>query len=133
KQLFPSLIEPHHVQVHLFDGYWEDIGTIGAFFEANLALTKEDPPFDLGLPEAPIYTQARFLPPTRCHDTKIHRSLIADGCRIGRDVVIENSVIGQRCVIEDGVTIRNSVIMGADYYETDAQRKDDRENARPGV
>lgn len=132
KQVFPALIGGD-VQVHLFDGYWEDIGTIRAFYDANLALADEHPPFDLGLPDAPIYTQARFLPPSRCLNARISRSFIADGCLIGRDVVIENSVIGHRCVIGDGVTIRHSVIMGADYYETDTQLRQNEQFKRPAV
>jgi glucose-1-phosphate adenylyltransferase len=133
KQVFPSLIEPRFVQVHLFDGYWEDIGTIRAFYDANLALAGENPPFDLGLPEAPIYTQPRFLPPSRCSDARVSGSFVAEGCYLGRDVVIENSIIGQRCIVGDGVTVRNSVVMGADYYETDAQLHANQTMGRPAV
>ena len=118
KQIFPSLIEPKRVQVHLFDGYWEDIGTIQAFFNANLALATSDPPFDLISPESTIYSRARFLPPSQLDGVSIKRSLIADGCQIGKDTTIENSIIGLRCIIGEGVTIKNSIIMGADEYET---------------
>ena len=117
KEIFPASIRNHHVQVHLFDGYWEDIGTIRAFYDANLALARHDPPFDLAKPEAPIYSRGRFLPPSQFQGADIRESIIADGCNIGRDAVIENSVVGLRCIIGDGVTIRNSVIMGSDAYE----------------
>ena len=120
KEVFPAAIRSRKVQVHLFDDYWEDIGTIRAFYEANLSLAKPNPPFDLFSAENPVYTRPRFLPPTVIEGASITSSLVADGCRIGKGSVIENSVIGLRCVIGDGVTIRNSIIMGADYMETDA-------------
>lgn len=116
KHIFPKAIEKHHVQTHLFDGYWEDIGTIKAFFEANLSLADTDPPFKFADHRHPIYTRPRFLPGTRIDDCSVNRSLIADGCIIGPGSRIENSVIGARAQIGSNVTIRNSVIMGADYY-----------------
>jgi glucose-1-phosphate adenylyltransferase len=130
RQIFPAAIRNQHVQVHLFDGYWEDIGTIRAFYEANLALARHDPPFNLALPEEPIYSRGRFLPPSQFQGGTVTQSLIADGCQIGKDAVIENSVIGHRCFIGDGVTIRNSIIMGSDYYETS---KDHEQRGRIGI
>lgn len=121
KEVFPKAIKSHHVNVHLFDGYWEDIGTIRAFYEANLALAGKEPPFDIRNREAPLYSRPRFLPPTIMGDVKIKGSLVADGCRIGDNVTIENSVIGLRTVIGNNVTIKDSVVMGADYIER-AQR-----------
>ena len=119
KEVFPSALKSHKVQLHLFDGYWEDIGTIRAFYEANLSLAGAEPPFEIGNREAPIYTRPRFLPPTIMgRDCKINGSLIADGCQIGENVTIENSVIGLRSVIGDNVTIRNTVMMGADDVES---------------
>ncbi len=118
KEVFPQSIAKRKVQVHLFDGYWEDIGTIGSFYEANLQLTRADAPFDLASPSAPIYTRPRFLPPTRVDGATIRQSLIADGCIIEPGTQIENSVIGLRCRIGRDVTIRNTVLMGADYYES---------------
>jgi glucose-1-phosphate adenylyltransferase len=117
KEVFPEAINSHKVQVHLFDGYWEDIGTIRAFYEANLSLASKSPPFDIRNREAPIYSRPRFLPPTIIGDAKITGSLIADGCRIGDNVTIENSVIGLRTVIGDNVVVKDSVVMGADYIE----------------
>lgn len=118
KQVFPSLIDEHRVQTHLFDGYWEDIGTIGSFFEANLQLAQTTAPFALASQKSPIYSRPRFLPSTRVDGASIERSLIADGCVIEPGTRIENSVIGLRCHIGRDVTIRNSIVMGADYYET---------------
>ena len=116
KEVFPMSIRTRKVQVHLFDGYWEDIGTIKAFYDANIALAGSDPPFEFVVEDAPIYTRARFLPPTRLDGVTVKHSLIADGCVVGSGSTIENSVIGLRCRIGDNVTIRDSVLMGADYY-----------------
>jgi glucose-1-phosphate adenylyltransferase len=121
KEVFPASVRSRRVQVHVFDGYWEDIGTIRSFFDANLQLAQSNPPFDLASATAPIYTRTRSLPPTRADGVTMSRSLVADGCAIGAGAVIENSVIGLRCRIGDNVTIKNSVIMGADYYETPEQ------------
>lgn len=119
KEVFPEAINSHQVNVHLFDGYWEDIGTIRAFYEANLSLAGKNPPFDIRNRVDPIYSRPRFLPPTIMGDTRINGSLIADGCRIGDNVTIENSVIGLRTTIGDNTVIKDSVIMGADYIDPD--------------
>lgn len=117
KEVFPAAIRARRVKMFLFDGYWEDIGTIGSFYKANLSLAGKNPPFEFCSPQGPIYTRARFLHPTRVGDSRIHESLIADGCEIGDGCVIENSVIGLRTVIDDNTVIRNSILMGADYFE----------------
>ena len=101
KEVFPEAIKTHKVQLHLFDGYWEDIGTIRSFYEANLSLASKNPPFDIRNRHAPIYSRPRFLPPTIMGKSTISGSLIADGCLIGDNVTIENSVIGLRTVIGD--------------------------------
>ena len=116
KEVFPAAIRARDVQVHLYDDYWEDIGTIRAFYDANLALAHLKPQFELFEPDSPIYTRARFLPPTIMEDCTVRNSMIADGCRIGSDVIIENSIIGLRCEIDDHVTIRDSILMGSDEY-----------------
>lgn len=118
REVFPSLIDDHRVQTHLFDGYWEDIGTIGSFFKSNLELAQSSAPFSLASQTSPIYSRPRFLPSTRFDGATIERSLIADGCIIEPGTQIENSIIGLRCKIGRDVTIRNSIVMGADYYET---------------
>src|SRR5262245_42544450 len=122
KEIFPASVRAKRVMVHLFDGYWEDIGTIKAFYDANLSLAGPNPPFDFHSPSAPIYSRPRFLPPTRLADAVVKQSLIADGCQIGRGCTIENSVIGLRSIIGEGVTIKNTVIMGADYFDDDDRR-----------
>ncbi len=120
KEVFPASMRTHRVQCHLFDGYWEDIGTIKSFFEANLGLADPHPAFDLSMPGAPIYTQGRFLPPSRIDRATIRGSLLADGCRIEEGAVVENSVVGLRCIIGRNATIRNSILMGADFSELPA-------------
>ncbi len=97
REIFPAAARTHRVQVHLFDGYWEDIGTIRSFYDANLALAAPERPFDLASATAPIYSRARFLPPSRIDGATIRNSLVADGCAIEEGAVIENSVIGLRC------------------------------------
>ena len=97
KEVFPACMRSRRVQLHLFDGYWEDIGTIRSFYDANLALASPEAPFTLNSAKAPLYTRARFLPPTRIDSASISGSLIADGCQIESGAVIENSLIGLRC------------------------------------
>ncbi len=119
KEVFPAAIRARKVQLHAFDGYWEDIGTIRSYYQCNIDLGSEAPPFNLHDAEAPIYSRARFLPPTRIGGASIRNSLISDGCLIEAGAVIENSVVGLRCRIGRNVVIRDSVILGNDYYETD--------------
>jgi glucose-1-phosphate adenylyltransferase len=133
KDVFTHSIRSRHVQAHLFDGYWEDIGTIKSFWKANLDLTAEVPPLVLGSTDALIYSRPRFLPPARVSGATIAHSLIADGCAIGAGCHIENRVIGLRCHIGGDVTIRNSVIMGADYYESASEVADIVGHGRPNV
>jgi glucose-1-phosphate adenylyltransferase len=118
KEIFPASIRARKVQMHLFDGYWEDIGTIKSFYQCNLDLAAAKPPFDLTVADAPIYSRARFLPPSRMDGATIRNSLISDGCVIEAGATIEQSVIGLRCRIGRNVTIRKSVVMGADFYES---------------
>ncbi|NLF71555.1 MAG: glucose-1-phosphate adenylyltransferase [Candidatus Anammoximicrobium sp.] len=133
KEVFPQSISARHVQVHLFDDYWEDIGTIRAFYNANLSLVRPNSPYHLTSAEAPVYSRARFLPPSRIDGATIRSSFVADGCQIGEGAVIENSIIGLRSVIGPGVTIRDSILMGADYYEDTFQLEQDRLAERPPI
>ncbi|MBL6713119.1 MAG: glucose-1-phosphate adenylyltransferase [Pirellulales bacterium] len=117
KEVFPAAIRAKNVQLHLFDDYWEDIGTIRSYYQCNIDLASPEPPFVLANAKAPIYSRARFLPPSRIDGASIRKSLISDGCLIGQGAVIENSVIGLRCRIGDNAVIRNAVILGNDYYD----------------
>jgi glucose-1-phosphate adenylyltransferase len=117
KHVIPRIIETHRVYAYQYQGYWEDIGTIRSFYEANLDLCAPLPKFNFYDATAPIFTHARYLPGTKIIKSLIERSVIADGCIIN-DAVIEHSLLGVRARIEAGATIRDSLIMGADYYET---------------
>jgi glucose-1-phosphate adenylyltransferase len=131
REIFPASIRTRRVQVHLFDGYWEDIGTIRSFFEANLGLATRQSPFELALPDAPVFTHPRFLPPTRIDGAAIRNSLIADGCVIEAGAVIENSIIGLRSLIGRDAVIRNSILMGNDFYENPERPGAENHNSRP--
>jgi len=119
REVFPALIRAKRVHVDLFDGYWEDIGTIKAFYEANLAMTSANPPFALDNADSVIFTRPRFLPPTRIDGARVSGSLISDGCVLESETVVDGSLIGLRSVIGRGATIRRSVVMGADFYQSD--------------
>jgi glucose-1-phosphate adenylyltransferase len=118
KHIIPQAITERHVSAYIFNGYWEDIGTIRAFYDANLDLTDVLPQYSFFDASAPIYTHPRFLPGSKINGAALRQAIIADGCIIS-DAHIERSVIGVRSVIRTGATIRNSIVMGADYYETD--------------
>lgn len=133
KELFPQSIGSHRVQAHLFDGYWEDIGTVGAFHKANIDLTRDDPAFDFAAGNSTVYTRPRYLPCSKLSGVTVNDSLISDGCTIGRGSLIENSVIGVRAHIAENVVIRNSYIMGTDGYETPKQRASNERVGRPHV
>jgi len=130
-EILPQTITNHRVQAHLFDGYWEDIGTVGAFHQANIDLTRDVPSFDFTFGEQPIFTRPRYLPCSRLGGATVKNSLICDGCIIGRGVVIENSVIGVRSIIGENTTIRDSYLMGIDYYEQAHQLAENQRLGRP--
>merc|ERR1719207_519458 len=107
------------VQAHLFDGYWEDIGTIKAFYESNLALCDAaNPSFSFYDKDYPIYTMTRFLPPSKLVECNVERSMIGDGCVIRHGTSVTGSMVGLRSLIGSNSTIEEALIMGADYYET---------------
>ena len=116
KELIPSAIHSHRVIGYDFDGYWEDIGTMRAFYNANLDLTKPSPPFNFYDVSQPIFTHARFLPGSIIAGANLEEVSLSDGCYIGK-ASITHSVIGLRSQIQDGSVIKDSIIMGADYYE----------------
>ena len=119
KHIIPASLRKYNVFAYIFQEYWEDIGTVRAFFEANLALTDPLPTFNFFDQVDPIYTVQRFLPASKVSGTMVQRAIIADGCII-TDAHIERAVIGIRTVIESGTKIRNSVLMGADFYSGEA-------------
>ncbi len=118
KHIIPEAIKRYHVSAYPFQGYWEDIGTIGSFYEANLDLCKLVPEYDFFDFSARIYTNARFLPASKINGATIRQAIVSDGCII-TDAVIENSIIGIRSIIETGSVIKDSVVMGADYFNSE--------------
>jgi glucose-1-phosphate adenylyltransferase len=125
REIIPALARDYNVQAYLFRDYWEDIGTIEAFYHANLALTRQpDPPFSFYDEKAPIYTRSRYLPPTKLLDSKIIESMVGEGC-ILKECMIKRSVIGIRSRIETGCVIDNALLMGADYYQSLTERSRD--------
>jgi glucose-1-phosphate adenylyltransferase len=130
KDIFPRSIPNHRVVAHLFDGYWEDVGTVKNYHEANLALTADNPPFVFHAPEGLIYTRMRYLPASCMHQANLDHAVVADGCTIGTGTRINHSVIGVRTQIGKNVTIKNSVIIGADSYESAHEKA---ENVRRGL
>jgi glucose-1-phosphate adenylyltransferase len=128
KEIIPASAKDHNVQAYLFGGYWEDIGTIEAFYDANLALTQQPhPPFSFYDEDAPIYTRARYLPPTKLLDCRITDSMIGEGC-ILKNCQIHHSVLGIRSRVEAGCVIQDTLIMGADFYQPRPERQSDCEH-----
>jgi len=132
REVIPAAISTDNVQAYLFDGYWEDIGTISAFHRANLDLTTKIPKFNLFDAEAPVYTRARYLPPSKIEETEINDSIISEGCII-IGAKITNCVVGLRSRISKGVQIDSSFMMGADYYQTFDDMRADLEKGLPRV
>jgi glucose-1-phosphate adenylyltransferase len=118
KHIIPHSIKDRHVSAFIFKGYWEDIGTIRAFYEANLDLTDLVPEYSFFDSEAAIYTHPRFLPGSKINGAALRQAIISDGCIIS-DAHLERCVVGIRSIIQSGATIRNSIVMGADYFEQD--------------
>ena len=118
KDIIPSIIGTRNVQAYIHRGYWEDIGTIRSFFDANLNLCDPHPQYNFYAPGAPIYTQSRFLPASVVEGTIVNRAMISDGCQI-RSAQLDRCVVGIRSIINEGSKLRNTIVMGADYYESD--------------
>jgi glucose-1-phosphate adenylyltransferase len=130
--IIPAAIDERRVMGYVFDGFWEDIGTIRRFYEVNLEMTVPDAPFDFYSAKRPIYTHARFLPATEVYGARLSSVLLADGSHIYK-AQITNCVIGLRSWIGSDVVINDTVIMGADDYETDEQLAENRRLGRPDI
>ncbi|TKB09627.1 glucose-1-phosphate adenylyltransferase [Desulforhopalus sp. IMCC35007] len=129
--IIPEAMLNHRVIGYVFDDYWADIGTIRRFYEVSLELASTRP-FELNNPSQPVYTNARFLPPTEIQGGTLTKVLLAEGCNIG-NADISNSVVGIRSVIGSQVVIRDTVMMGSNYYETEEQRLENRQLGRPDI
>ena len=132
RDIIPAVIKNRRVMGYIFDGFWEDIGTIRRFYQVNLEMASPDAPFDFYSPDRPIYTHARFLPASEVHGAHLHNVLLTDGCRV-HDATVRDSVVGLRSIIGPEVTIRSSVIMGGDYYETDKELAENKQLDRPEI
>jgi glucose-1-phosphate adenylyltransferase len=132
KEVIPASLNKYNVQAYLFNDYWEDIGTIAAFYKANLDMTSAIPPFNLFDAEAPLFTRARYLPPSKMDNCEIRDSIISDGCIIN-GAKISRSLIGLRSRIGDGAQIDAAYMMGADYYQTLEELANDARATRPRV
>ncbi|MGN6716557.1 MAG: glucose-1-phosphate adenylyltransferase [Candidatus Binatia bacterium] len=130
KEILPDSLSAYNVQAYLFNDYWEDIGTIEAFYNANLALTEQpDPPFSFYDETAPIYTRSRYLPPTKLLDSHVTESMLGEGC-ILKECTVTRSVIGIRSRIETGCLIDSALLMGCDFYESPEERQQALESGR---
>jgi glucose-1-phosphate adenylyltransferase len=122
KEIIPAAAGDYNLQAYLFNDYWEDIGTIEAFYEANLSLTQQPQPrFSFYDKKAPIYTRARYLPPTKLLDCNVTESMISEGC-ILKQCRISHSVLGIRTRVETDCIIEDSLLMGSDFYEDPEKR-----------
>lgn len=122
KHVIPNSIKERRVQGFLFDGYWEDVGTISAYFEASLMLTDDKPPFYFQSEDGPIFTRRRFLPASKVMCATVQRALLSDGCLLQEGAHVEHSIIGVRSIIGKKATVKDCIIIGADRYETDEER-----------
>ncbi len=128
----PVALQRYQTFTYRFHGYWEDIGNIRSFYEANLALTRPNAPFNLYDPGAVLYTRPRFLPSSRTDGCRLRNVLLADGGAL-QDVEAEDSVIGLRSHIGPDTQIRRTVLLGADYHETDEEQRANRRLDRPDI
>ena len=132
KEILPLAIGKRKICSYLFDGYWEDIGTIRSFYEANIALTEPYPAFDFYGNTSPIYTHMRNLPPSKINSANITSSLTSEGCII-TDCKLNRSVIGVRSIIENGTELNGVIMMGADYYDSEEEKAENREKGQPNT
>ncbi len=132
KEVIPDILEKERINAYLFDGYWEDIGTIKSFYEANIQLTDINPQFNFYDEEKPIYTHNRNLPASKLNYCTLNMALASDGCII-TNASITRSIVGVRTIIESGASLDGVVCMGADRYETDREKKNNLEKGIPNI
>ena len=132
KDIIPKSIQTGTVSAYFFDGYWEDIGTIHAFYSANISLTDATPSFNFYDEQAPIYTNRRHLPSTKVNSSSVRSSILAEGSIID-DSELDRTIVGIRSIISAGSRIYQSILMGADYYESDASRVENEKSGVPKV
>jgi glucose-1-phosphate adenylyltransferase len=132
KEVIPALLGQARLFSYIFEGYWEDIGTVAAFFEANLALAQALPPFNFFDRSAPIYTHPRYLPASKINRCSIDYVVIGDGC-IVTDSSLHHCVIGIRSILGENSDLQDVVMMGADFYQTAKEVQADKERGVPAI
>lgn len=132
KEIIPGLLGQKKLVSYIFDGYWEDIGTVGAFFDANLAITDNVPPFNFFDGDAPVYTRARFLAASKLNNCTMEHVIVAGGCIVNQ-AKMNRCVIGVRGVVDDGCELNNVVMMGADLFENEEAREKNRKLQQPNL
>ncbi|MFC0538755.1 glucose-1-phosphate adenylyltransferase [Pelagicoccus mobilis] len=132
KEVIPSLLGNSKLRAHVFEGYWEDIGTVKAFFDANLQLADPMPQFNFFSRGRPIFTRARYLPASKINRCSINHVIIGDGCII-TDSYLKRCVIGIRSVLREGTRLENVIMMGADSFESSSDRRKNKELGRPDI
>jgi glucose-1-phosphate adenylyltransferase len=132
KEVIPSLLGKKRLFASIFEGYWEDIGTVRAFFEANLALAQPNPPFDFYDASSPIYSEEQHLPAAKVDRCAVECAVIADGCQVAA-AKVAHSVLGVRSRVGEGTELQDVVMMGADYYETPEQLAENQARGRPNI
>ena len=132
RHIIPSAIETHKVFSYVFQGYWEDIGTIRAFFEASLELASDLPRFNFFDMAAPIFSRPRFLPASKINGAQIDHAVISDGCIISH-ADIHQSILGIRSIVNPDSHLHRTIVMGSDYYETSASIADNAGEGRPRI
>jgi len=132
KHIIPNAIETHRVFSYVYQGYWEDIGTIRAFFEANLDVTSELPRFNFFDMSAPVFSRPRFLPGSKINGAQIEHAVVSDGCIINR-ARITNSIIGVRSLVGAGSELTRVIDLGCDFYESEASIRDSLQHGRPAI
>ncbi|MEO7891313.1 MAG: glucose-1-phosphate adenylyltransferase [Vicinamibacterales bacterium] len=132
KHIIPGAIDTHRVSSYVFQGYWEDIGTIRAFFEANLDITSELPRFNFFDMAAPIFTRPRWLPASKINGAQIDHAVISDGCIISHSD-IHQSIVGIRSIIFPGSRLNRTIVLGSDFYESESSIADSRAAGKPRI
>jgi glucose-1-phosphate adenylyltransferase len=132
KHIIPGAITSHKVHAHIFQGYWEDVGTIRSYFEANLDLVSDLPRFNFFDMSAPIFTNPRFLPASKINGAEINHAVISDGCIINKSN-INYSIVGVRSVIDEGSSLNRTLLLGCDYYESESSIRQYAARSQPRI
>jgi glucose-1-phosphate adenylyltransferase len=132
KHIIPAAITTHKIQAHIFQGYWEDVGTIRSYFEANLDLVTDLPRFNFFDMSAPIFTRPRFLPASKINGAEISHAVISDGCIINKSHV-NHSIVGLRSIIDEGCSLNRAILLGCDYYESENSIRQNASGGRPRI